>query len=254
MPARFSIPLCAMALIISSCAEEASYVEPASTTYEGECQSVFEGEICTWGTMQGENVTHFGATIPLAFVENAPLDDPMVFPPPTLARISLPAEITEATGIDHLGINWEAHGHPPGTFLIPHFDFHFNTIPGDDVEAIDCTDESKPDVIPAAYVLPDMDIPELGGILVGLCVPGMGMHSLKEEEMNATEPFGATMVIGYYSQDVLFVEPMVSRDLLLERQAFSLDVPAVDQMSSWPTSFEATYDEESMSYNFVFTM
>ena len=34
----------------------------------------------------------------------------MVFPPPLIAAVRLPAEVREATGFDHLGINWEASG------------------------------------------------------------------------------------------------------------------------------------------------
>ena len=75
--------------------------------------------------------------------------------------------------------------------------------------------------------------------------------------MNATELFGATMVVGYYSQDVLFVEPMISRDKLLERTSFAMTVPIVENTGddiTFPNSFEAVYDAENNSYRFVFTM
>ena len=37
----------------------------------GACQQVFDGDICTWGTMVGDEITEFGATVSLTTVENA---------------------------------------------------------------------------------------------------------------------------------------------------------------------------------------
>ncbi len=69
-----------------------------------------------------------GATVPLASIEGAPADADMVFPPVLVAVVRLPEEVREVTGFDHLGINWEAHGHPPALFMAPQFDFHFYTM------------------------------------------------------------------------------------------------------------------------------
>ena len=222
----------------------------------GDCQSVFDGEICTWSKMLGDELVEFGATVPLATVENAELTGEFVFPPITLARISLPKEVTERTGVDHLGVNWEVHGHPPGPFLTPHFDFHFYMINGAEVEAIDCSDLSKPEALPVAYVLPDLEIPELG-TLVGICVPQMGMHALDEAEINATELFGATMVVGYYARDIIFIEPMIARDKLLKREDFTLHIPSLSGRGTGiatPSGFKATYDEQAQAYQFKFSM
>ncbi|GMQ82536.1 MAG: DUF5602 domain-containing protein [Rhodothermia bacterium] len=241
---------------MSGCENNPPPAEEEPVLVEGECLSVYGGELCTWGVTVGENVVEFGANIPLSAIQNAPLDDEMVFPPVTLARIPLPSKVSTGTGIDHLGINWEAHGHPPGPYLTPHFDFHFNTVSIEAIEAIDCADVSKPDVLPAGYVLPDIEAPGLGN-LVGLCVPDMGMHAMSEVEMSAEDLFGASMIVGYYAQDVIFVEPMIARDKLLEEESFELDVPAVENPGEnvvWPSSFEAVYDNESQSYRFTFSM
>ncbi len=223
---------------------------------QGDCGTVFGGEICTWAKMQGDELIKFGASIPLAVAENAELEGEFVFPPVFFARISLPNEVKEKTGIDHLGVNWEVHGHPPGPFLTPHFDFHFYTPSRADVDAIDCSDITKPDIVPAGYSLPDMDIPELG-LLVGLCVPQMGMHALADEEMNATDLFGGSMVIGYYARETIFIEPMIARDKLLARESFPLEIPGLTPLGeglSWPAGFEAVYDDQADSYQFVYSM
>jgi hypothetical protein len=217
---------------------------------QGECQSVFDGDVCTWGTMVGDDIVAFGATVALASVENAPSEGEMVFPPPFVGIIALPDEVATATGFDHLGMNWEPHGHPPSLFLTP-----FYTVDPDRVQAIDCSDVSKPTDIPAAYTLPDLEIPGLGE-LVGLCVPTMGMHAMLEAEVDATEPFGASMILGYYKRNLIFLEPMISQSKLLGAQSFTMDIPAVQDPGAnvqWPTSFEAVYDEASRTYRFVFS-
>ncbi len=223
---------------------------------QGECQRVFDGDVCTWGTMVGGDVTQFGATVSMTSVENAPAHGEMVFPPPFVGLVPLPQEVASATGFNHLAVNWEPHGHPPALFLTPHFDFHFYTVDPARVRTIDCADRRKPTVVPAAYTLPDLDIPGLGQ-LVGLCVPTMGMHAMPAAELDKTTPFGASMIVGYYGQDLIFLEPMIARAKLLEAQSFTMDVPAVQSPGAkvrWPKGFEARYDAGSRTYQFVFSV
>lgn len=222
---------------------------------EGECQNVFEGDICTWGTMAGGDVVEFGATVPVASVENAPMEGEMVFPPPFVAVVALPEEVAAATGFNHLGVNWELFGHPPELWLTPHFDFHFYTVAPESVQAIDCTDPRKPARLPNQYTLPDLEIPGIG-VLLAACVPGMGMHAVLESELTETDPFGSSMLVGYYEEDLIFLEPMIAKAKLMQEQSFPMDIPAVPNLGpnvKWPTSFEAVYDAESRSYRFVFS-
>lgn len=222
---------------------------------QGECQEAFGGDVCTWGTVAGGQVTEFGATVPLATVKNAPADAEFVFPPVPVAVVALPGEVASATGFSHLSMVWEAHGHPPALFLTPHFDFHFYTIDREQMEAIDCADLSKPAQIPARYTLPDLEIPGLGQ-LVGLCVPAMGMHGMLEDELDDTDLFGASMIVGYYQKNLIFVEPMIAQAKLLAAQSFTMDVPAVPNAGAgvrWPTHFQAVYDQESRAFRFVFS-
>lgn len=247
---RLAVPAVALLALTVSLA-----ARPSDTTVKGQCAAVFGGDVCTWGTMTGERVVDFGATVPLASVEHAPAGGEMTFPPKFVAIIALPAEITAATGFDHLGVNWEPHGHPPALFLTPHFDFHFYAITPDRVRSIDCADLSKPTDVPAGYTLPDVEIPGMGS-LVGLCVPQMGMHAMLQEEIDDTEPFGASMILGYYRNEPIFIEPMISRAKLLDARSFTVEVPAVTARSSsakWPTKFVATYDESARAYRFVFS-
>ena len=234
-------------MLFSGCAEGAR-------TVDGECKDMFGAEVCTWGTIAGDDVVEFGATVPLASIEGAPADAEMVFPPMSVAVVRLPEEVREVTGFDHLGINWEAHGHPPGLFMTPHFDFHFYTMSPTEIAAIDCSNLEKPASLPNAYALPDLEIPGMG-TLVGICIPAMGMHSMREDELDKTDLFGASMLVGYYDQSPMSLEPMISRAKLQEHQSFVMDVPTVPdvgEVTAWPTGFEAVYDEAAEAYRFVF--
>ena len=221
---------------------------------EGECRDAYGSDVCTWAQFQGDELLEFGATIPLASIEGAPSEGEFVWPPPHVAKIRLPEEVKATAGFDHLMINWEVHGHPPALFLTPHFDFHFFTISLAEAEAIDCSDLTKPAELATGYALPDMEIPGVGE-LIGLCVPTMGMHSMLEAEMEQADPFDASMIVGYYRGELVFIEPMISRMALLQEEGFSVDIPAIANVPaqvSLPASFQADYDEANSQYRFVF--
>jgi len=219
------------------------------------CATVLGSEVCTWVVMEGGNAAELSATIPLELVEAVPTDVEMVWPPQQLATVALPAEARDALGIDHLAINWEAHGHPPASFMTQHFDFHFYNLTEAEVRAIDCSDESKPSELPARYTLPDIDVPGMG-TLVGLCVPNMGMHAMPAAKVHETHPFEASMMLGYYGAEPIFFEPMVSRDLLLGKSDFSLPIPEVSGLPAgvrYPREFHAVYDADEAQYRLIFT-
>ncbi len=214
------------------------------------CTSVLGSEVCVWATMEGDRVHELLAAIPVTLVEAVPPDAPMTWPPEQMAVIELPSDVRKKTGIDHLGINWEAHGHPPATFMAPHFDFHFYSVNQETIRAIDCADSSKPSALPAGYTLPDITIPDMG-TLVGLCVPLMGMHAMPSADMETSDAFGASMIIGYYGGKPIFFEPMVSQELLLKRADFSLPVPTVEGLPPgvrYPSTFRAQYDADKDRY------
>jgi hypothetical protein len=204
--------------------------------------------------VQGNAVLEVGATIPVASIEGAPHEGEMVWPPVAAAVIDLPESMREQAGLSHLTVFWEAHGHPPAPFMVPHFDFHFYRIGHEQREAIDCSDTSKPAALPAGYILPDETLPDPIGTLIGICVPAMGMHSLVETEFNATTAFQGTMVVGYYRGEPIFIEPMIARSHLLERRSFDLPIPAVPGMAGpRPASFRAEYDAATQAYRFTFS-
>jgi hypothetical protein len=232
---------------------------PPVVEVRGECADAYRAQLCTWAQTQGTRVVAVGLTVPMASIENAPSDQPMAWPPPMIARLSLPQGASTQAGLIELTAFWEAHGHPPGPYLTPHFDFHFYTIPAAERAAIDCADKTRPERLPAGYTMPDVVFPaemaELVGEnpLIGLCVAQMGMHSLLTSELESTEQFRGSMVIGYYHGKPIFIEPMLSRTLLLERRSFELPIPTIPGMTRpHPRTFRALYDARQEVYRFVF--
>jgi hypothetical protein len=210
--------------------------------------------------MEGDAVVEVGATVPLASIEGAPPDAPFTWPPTIGASIRLPEHAVEQKSLTHLTMYWEAMGHPPATFLVPHFDFHFYLISAEERLAIDCSTLSKPSEPPAGYSLPDEQLPpelvEITGVetLVGVCVPEMGMHALRTVELETTEPFDGTMIVGYYEETPIFIEPMISQAFLMERQSFDLTVPAIPGLEGGqPTLFQAEYVAGQDAYRFTFS-
>ena len=243
-----------IALVLSVVITASAVAQEARSTSRS-CGKVLDSAVCTWVVTESGTAVELGATIPIALIEAVPLEAEMVWPPEQMATVALPSEARTALGFDHLAINWEAHGHPPTTFMAPHFDFHFYNLTQSEVRAIDCSDETKPRSIPAGYALPDVDIPGMG-VLVGLCVPNMGMHAMPEGDLAETGAFEASMLVGYYGGEAAFIEPMVSRDRLLEKSDFALAVPVVENLPAgvrYPTEFRAEYDAAESQYRLVFT-
>jgi len=254
---RFAVLGCVVlaAVEFSACAKADSTTETS-----GGCATVFGGEVCSWSKATGGNTVEVGMTVPLSTIEGAPDGEMPAWPPQAAATLNVPDAARAASGIRIITMFWEAMGHPPGPYLVPHFDFHFNLISPADVAAIDCADTTKPAALPAAFGLPDVELPPemaaMTGVatLVGLCVPRMGMHSMLASELASTTPFEGTMVIGYYHGNPIFVEPMITRSKLMAKQSFDLAVPEVPGLSgAHPTRFHAEYDAASNAYRFVFS-
>jgi len=244
--------LAAVALCISAASASATEVK-------GECAEAFGSQVCTTATMDGGKVVSIGAIIPIASIANAPAEVPMEsWPPVAIATPGLPAAATQQTGFTELTMYWEAHGHPPGPYLTPHFDFHFYFVPKAQVEAIDCKDTSKPASIPDAYSLPDVNLPpEMAKMvgrstMVGLCVEKMGMHAVPTAELESGKIFTGDIIIGYYQNKPLFVEPMLTKELLMQKKSFEYSIPSIPGYDGpLPTSFHANWDADQQAYHFV---
>lgn len=255
MTRDFATGLMLLGVLASGCAREAATVE-----VQGDCGMVFKAQVCTWSHSKGDSLVEVGATVPLASIENSPAEASMAWPPVAEAKLKLPEAASAGSGLTQLTVFWEAMGHPPVAFQTPHFDFHFYLVPPGEELGYDCKDRSKPAALPADYLLPDEAMPpevaKMIGVdtLIGICVPQMGMHSLPAADYALTTAFRGDMVIGYYAGKPIFIEPMLSKAMLMEKQSFALPIPTIPGYTgTYPRTFRAEFDEQQQSYRFVFS-
>lgn len=171
----------------------------------------------------------------------ASLGHDMVF-----VTVPLPEAALDA-GYDHVSLDWMPHGHAPGDlFGTPHFDVHFYLFSEAERLAIDPADPrflEKAGNRPSAELMPPNFVPppELDPI------PAMGEHWVDATDpVFAGQPFEAVMIYGAWDGEMIFVEPMVTRDLLASRRGFGGSVgqparvaEAVALPNAWSVSFDA---------------
>jgi hypothetical protein len=250
-----SVSVLLLAITVGACAKDAALAD-----VKGACSDAYKGQVCTWATMNGKTLVEAGATVPFASIENAPADDAMVWPPKAAASLDMPAAALQQSGLTEMTMYWEAGGHPPGAFMTPHFDFHFYTVTPAEIATMDCKDASKPAALPAAFALPDIPLPpdmaKMTGVpaLIGLCVPGMGIHAILASEVERKDAFSGTMVIGYYKGKPIFIEPMIAKAMLMKKESFDLPIPDIPGLSgAHPTKFHADFDAAKQAYKFSFS-
>jgi hypothetical protein len=163
--------------------------------------------------------------------------------------------VQQTTFLNHVELDWNHAGHEPTQIYgVPHFDFHFYHVDRKAVDAVDCSDTRLPaaDDVPANYMfLPPPN---------GQCVPQMGFHAsdMTSPELSQTnpQPFTKTLILGAYGGQWTFIEPMVTRAFLLQKQDFGWDVPKPNTLgvhTLYPTRFDAHFDAETNAWVISFS-
>ncbi len=85
----------------------------------------------------------------------------------------------------------------------------------------------------------------------------MGRHASPLSEFTATDLWQHTMVAGFLpnASYMHFVEPMITREFLLQRENFTMPVPmpaVLGRATRYPAKFVAHYDKDLDAYHFVF--
>lgn len=142
--------------------------------------------------------------------------------------LSLPAEAS-ATAFKFVELDWNPMGHEPeGVYTVPHFDFHFYTIPVEQRNEIVPTNPqwaAHAANLPAAAFAPPGYL--AASALMGAppevaAVPRMGMHWLdpQSEELHG-QPFRKTFIYGSWAGRLIFAEPMITKAYLESKPDFS---------------------------------
>lgn len=154
---------------------------------------------------------------------------------------------------DHVALGWNPRGHEPdGLFTYPHFDFHFNLVPADEIMTwtpADSLFDEKGARAPEAKYIPD------GYILPpGPAVPMMGNHLVDTNDPTYAPggpAFTEVLIWGSYDGDVVFIEPMVTK-AFLESQTPVVETMAQPQAFAraglYPTVYRVHYDAARDEY------
>lgn len=168
-----------------------------------------------------------------------------------------------STPLKTLVVNWGRSGHEPaGVYDVPHFDFHFYTIPNEErmtVAAVATADTmcmvpNPPEVggeSPALVTcdtferlmipLPDNQMPP-GYVSVGAVAPGMGNHLMNTQapELSGT-PFTHTWIYGTNEGRLIFYEPMITIAFLEEKHEEVCTQIAMPQAQPEPGYYPSQY-------------
>lgn len=155
---------------------------------------------------------------------------------------------------DHFTIDWNPTGHEPtGVYTLPHFDFHYFTIPVHTRHNITCQGADElvcmkavpASLIPTAYMATPAGVPMMGWHFVDLKAP----------EFNGGI-FSSTFIYGYYNAQTAFLEPMVTLDFLKTKPHSVFPVRLSQNISHsgyYPKSYTVSYSPVTDTHDVVLT-
>lgn len=218
--------------MISSCSKEqpetlsgTSEVEASLTASKRDGKvHIFKGPQVQYGSGKARSwisIDADGKPIEIGLVLTKEIFDNLEILPSDDITIELPLhqKAKEVTPFEHLAIKWAADGHGP-VFFVPHFDLYFYMISNEERLAIpEYTSET--DALFNNYP-PEGYLPENYGTPPGqgAVYPEIGKHWLPMPLGNYL-PFTSVMVLGSYNGEFIFMEPMMTVDMLMSSPNFS---------------------------------
>jgi hypothetical protein len=184
------------------------------------------------------------------------------------------------TPFTFLELNWNPMGHEPdGVYQdVPHFDFHFYTIPKAQRDSIVPTNPDfakNANDIPAGDFVPPFNVPlgPPGAQPAQLAVPMMGVHwsDVRSAELQkllgkpeAFKPFTATFIHGSWKGQFHFWEPMITRahmvaksttdDPAVRDQVIPISTPARYKVPGYyPSAYRIMWDADAQEYRVSLT-
>ncbi len=172
-------------------------------------------------------------------------------------KISLPAKTAKRKDFPFrwIGLNWNAEGHAPPPWMVPHFDFHFYAVSRAEVAMIrvggcnifiHCDDLKRALMpVPGQYVAP-------GHVNVKAAVSKMGNHLIDVRTPELADPpkrgFTHTWIYGAYDGRITFYEPMITLAFLMSRPAVCTPIrepKAWARAGYYPTRYCIRYRRDS---------
>ena len=226
---------------IASCKKD----DNKTTTYEGASVNVGNGTAHTFVTLdKDQKPVTIGIRMSATALDGLPTNgDPNMggeVPPYMLA---MPPQAS-SSGYNHSEVDWNPHGHDPlFAYGVPHFDFHFYMI----------TPQEQSDVVsgPDTFAVDNRYIPKdyVSGMTA---VPNMGTHwvDTTSGEFHG-KPFTITFIYGFYHGNMTFMEPMITKDYLLQKSNVTLPIKqpqAFQRHGYYPKQAHLYFDNSSQQY------
>ncbi|HVX40425.1 MAG TPA: DUF5602 domain-containing protein [Gemmatimonadaceae bacterium] len=227
-PGRLTIPaLLAVAALVGACSSDTG--PDSSLELSGASVNIGNGSAHTYVVTSPSGASTIGVSFTPTALDGLPSTDAMWdLPLPT--GTALPPW-------DHVTINWNAQGHPPQPYMLPHFDFHFYVVSPAQQAAV----QPGPDTVtvPAANVPQDY----VSGVDA---VPDMGVHWIDttSAELHG-HTFDHTLIYGFYHGGMMFIEPMITRAFLASHPDVTVPVKqpqSFQKPGRYPTYYSVTTD------------
>jgi hypothetical protein len=142
---------------------------------------------------------------------------------------------TKMLPYDHVSLDWAQMGHgPEGVYDVPHFDVHFYMIdPSQQMSIV--TDRTYPNGPEVFTFKGPNTVPY--SYFPGPFVEMMGTHWIRKDDFFPLifnrEPFKHTFIYGTHEDKLIFIEPMITLEVLRSRENITTEI---DQPTSYPVA------------------
>ena len=168
-------------------------------------------------------------------------------------NLEIPNQAKDYFPYDHISIDWAMMGHgPTGVYDKPHFDIHFYMISENQQMSI-INDIAYP-AAPGeafAYIGPQT-VPT--SYFPGPFVEMMGTHWISKSapELFLGAPFTSTFIYGTHNNEIAFIEPMVTLEMLSSKKESHLPIVQPSQYIAnnkfFPAQYGVYYNNKNQSY------
>ncbi len=167
--------------------------------------------------------------------------------------LSLPELAKSVTPFNHIVIDWNANGHPPFFYELPHFDFHFYMMSVSDRLAIPSyatapagfDNNPPPGYLPLIYIAPPGgEEAQMGKHWVDATAP--------ELPWNGGATFTKTFIYGSYNGKVNFFEPMITQAYLQSGVSSTTPYPQptfYEKSTYYPTNYNVYKENGDQLYD-----
>lgn len=224
---KYTLLAIVAAVFITACSKDEvpGEINDKSGIFKGPEVAVCDGKAWTWVELNSngdpERVAVVISEDALNSLEVADTNPPSGHEDPLSFVLEFDSN-ANATIFRHVWLNWNPAGHEPqDIYTVPHFDIHYYMVTAGERESFldpDKLDESlDPAYLPPNYIGVDP-------------VPAMGKHyvDITSPELNG-HPFTETFIYGSYEARMVFLEPMITLQFLMETQEFERAIPQAAQ-------------------------